>query len=208
MNFFFNVFLFFVLLTSNSFAQINKGNFLTGGLLGGRFSQSKSIGSPIFSTQETTERELNFIGQIGYFLVNKFALGINAQYSLTQETTVINLYFPSHLSQRYELNNKIFAIGPFARYYLLSPKNKFNVYFQGAVLAGNILRNNFSYIDPAMPIDEESKNLMAYQISAAPSYFINKNISLEWVFMYSRYNHVEQVNNFSSAIGIQIHLVK
>jgi len=175
MKFFFNVFLFFVLLTSNSFAQINKGNFLTGGLLGGRFSQSKSIGSPIFSTQETT---------------------------------VIKLYFPSHLSQRYELNNKIFAIGPFARYYLLSPKNKFNVYFQGAVLAGNILRNNFSYIDPAMPIDEESKNLMAYQISAAPSYFINKNISLEWVFMYSRYNHVEQVNNFSSAIGLQIHLVK
>jgi hypothetical protein len=55
-------------------AQINKGNWLVGGILGGNYSESEDFRNA--SIEETTTKEINLIGQVGYFPIKKLAIGL------------------------------------------------------------------------------------------------------------------------------------
>lgn len=195
-----------LLLPLSSFAQINKGNWLLGGLVGGSMSESERISS--LTTQETSRRELNVLGQLGYFVAKKLALGLTVQHTYSNENTLLSSSFQGSINQRFDISDNIFAAGPFIRYYLLSPQQKFNLYIQGNLLTGNVRRGSFSYLDPSSPITEERHGLLAYNASVAPVYFINKNISIECVLSYSKFEHIESINTFSTALGLQIHLGK
>ena len=185
-------------------AQINKGNWLVGGILGGNYSESEDFRNA--SIEETTTKEINLIGQGGYFPIKKLAIGLNAQYTASTEKLSITSFFPSSFSQSFETSDNIIAAGPFVRYYLLSPDKKFNFYFQANLQKGTVQREALSYIDIGSPIEKEKTDLFAYHLSAAPVFMVNKRLALELVLNYSRIEHFDVTNRFSAAIGFQVHL--
>jgi hypothetical protein len=187
-------------------AQINKGNWLVGGILGGNYSESEDFRNA--SIEETTTKEINLIGQVGYFPIKKLAIGLNAQYTASTEKLSITSFFPSSFSQSFETSDNIIAAGPFVRYYLLSPDKKFNFYFQANLQKGTVQREALSYIDIGSPIEKEKTDLFAYHLSAAPVFMVNKRLALELVLNYSRIEHFDVTNRFSAAIGFQVHLGK
>ncbi len=197
--------LFLCLLPLISSAQINKGNWLVGGVLGGQFSKGEDFSNTF--KEETTIRSINLIGQVAYFPVKKLAIGLNAQSTSTREqyryTSTIQSF-----DQTYETSDNIFAVGPFLRYYLLSPDNKFNFYFQGSFQRGTVKRETLSIVEIGSPIELEEANLTAYHLSAAPVYMINKKVALEFMLNYSRLKHFGESNRFSAGIGLQVHLGK
>jgi len=140
-------------------AQINKGNWLVGGILGGNYSESEDFRNA--SIEETTTKEINLIGQVGYFPIKKLAIGLNAQYTASTEKLSITSFFPSSYSQSFETSDNIIAAGPFVRYYLLSPDKKFNFYFQANLQKGTVQREALSYIDIGSPIEKEKTDLFA-----------------------------------------------
>ncbi len=129
---------FFITLLSS--AQINKGNWLVGGIVGGSYTKAKEFKS--IYTEETISRTINFIGQFAYFPVKKLAIGLNTQFTSASDQYLITSTFQSP-NQRYETSDKIFATGPFLRYYLLSPESKFNFYVQGSFQGGKIKESPF-----------------------------------------------------------------
>lgn len=187
-------------------AQINKGNWLVGGILGGNYSEGEDFRNA--RIEETTTKEVNLIGQVGYFPIKKLAIGLNAQYTASTEKLSITSFFPSSFSQSFETSDNIIAAGPFVRYYLLSPDQKFNFYFQANLQKGTVQREALSYIDIGSPIEKEKTDLFAYHLSAAPVFMINKKVALELVLNYSRIEHFDITNRFSAAIGFQVHLGK
>lgn len=188
-----------------SHAQINKGNWLVGGILGGNYSESENFRNA--RIEETTIKEINLIGQVGYFPIKKLAIGLNAQYTSSSEEISITSFFPT-FNQTYKTGENIIAAGPFVRYYLLSPDKKFNFYFQGSLQKGTVQREALSVFDVGSPIEKEKTDLFAYHLSAAPVYIINKKVSLELLLNYSRMEHFDFTNRFSAAIGFQVHLGK
>jgi hypothetical protein len=193
------------LLPFLSTAQINKGNWLVGGVVGGSYTKAEEFKSNY--TEEITSRSANILGQVAYFPIKKLAIGLNTQFTSSRDQYFITSRFPS-FSQRYEVSDQIFAMGPFVRYYLLTPESKFNLYVQGSFQGGNIKRESFSMIElGGLPILDEA-SLTAYHLGVAPVYFINKKVALEFVLNYSRLNHIEESNRFAAAIGLQVHLGK
>jgi hypothetical protein len=198
--------LFIVLLMPFiSHAQINKGNWLVGGILGGNYSESENFRNA--RIEETTNKEINLIGQVGYFPIKKLAIGLNTQYTSSSEELSITSFFPT-FNQTYETGENIIAVGPFVRYYLLSPDKKFNFYFQGSLQKGTVQREALSVFDIGSPVEKEKTDLFAYHLSAAPVYIINKKVSLELLLNYSKMEHFDVTNRFSAAIGLQVHLGK
>lgn len=187
-------------------AQINKGNWLVGGVLGGNYSESEDFRNA--RIEETTIKAVNLIGQVGYFPIKKLAIGLNAQYTASTEKLSITSFFPYLYTQSFETSDNIIAAGPFVRYYLLSPDKKFNFYFQANLQKGTVERAALSVFDIGSPIEREKIGLFAYHLSAAPVFMINKRLALELVVNYSRIEHFDFTNRFSAAIGFQVHLGK
>lgn len=107
----------FIWLTANS--QISKGYWLLGGNADFKSSTEKS------ALRETTTK-LDFIGynvnpNVGYFILDKLAIGLNANISSSK-------YNEDKTSVGY-------GLGPFARYYFLKPDKQIN-----------LLRSAFKYI--------------------------------------------------------------
>jgi len=187
-------------------AQIYKGNWLVGGLLGGNYSEGEDFRNA--RIENTTIKEVNLIGQVGYFPIKKLAIGLNAQYTASSEKLSITSFFPSSFTQSFETSDNIIAAGPFIRYYLLSPDKKFNFYFQANLQKGTVERAALSVFDIGSPIEKEIMSLSAYHLSAAPVFIVNKRLALELVLNYSRIKHFNITNRFSAAIGFQVHLGK
>lgn len=187
-------------------AQINKGNWLIGGAIGGNYAQSEEYING--GMQETTLSSLNAITQVAYFPIKKLAVGLNTQFTANNQKITVSNSFPSSFTQTFEIKDQIVAIGPMLRYYLLSSEQKFNFYLQGSFQSGSVNRQGLSIIDPFSPIEQEKKGLMAYHLSAAPVYMLNNKVSIELMLTYSRVEHFDVTNRFSGAIGLQVHLGK
>lgn len=185
------LFLLFALLASFSLsAQITKNNWLVGGDLYFRSTKAETISSGEIQNQSRGTR-LNFNSRIGYFPIDKFAVGLTSRFSYNMPK---------------DRDNTIgFGIGPFVRYYFLKPDKIINLFthieyqFSNGFSKGEKLdRSNF------------------FNLKAGPSIFFNSSVALEVTLGYEFSNNIvlrgssteTKFNSFNIGVGFQIHLEK
>lgn len=170
-------------LTTN--AQINKKNWLVGGT--GSFSSYKVIyESPINATVKTTSFNIN--PKIGFFPVDKFALGLSLGYSHTKET---------NSNSSISSTNEVYGFGPFIRYYYLKPEKISNIF------------SEFGY-NNSYAVNDKS-NTTNFYFSSGLALFFNSSIALEIGAKYlkfSNFNNGAKADDLRLEIGFQIHLEK
>jgi hypothetical protein len=77
------IILFVLLAPLSIFAQISKNQWLLGGSFAGQYQKN--------SFNSSTQKQLKAPLSIGYFVANKFALGIRGQYSYAA-TSQVSIY--------------------------------------------------------------------------------------------------------------------
>ena len=170
----------FIIYNVNS--QITKGNWLVGGSTNFSTIQYSSAASLHY---KQTNFQINPI--VGYFLKDKFALGLRPSLSYGRATGSNNTVYSS---------GTVINIGPFARYYFLKPENIFNLFAQGSygygTVTGGQRSNTFSF-------------------AAGPVLYFNSSVGLEFTIGYSTTKSVGFSGNNNEVlfgIGFQIHLEK
>jgi len=104
-----------LLLTINSYGQLDKKTWLVGG--SGSFNSYKLEGS--FISQQTNNqvitgynyKVIELSPKVGYFFIDKLAIGITPTFSYSKVISRVNN------TTAYYANK--FSVGPFARYYFL-----------------------------------------------------------------------------------------
>ena len=159
-----------ILFSITAHSQITKGNWMVGG--SGSFE-------PVRSSVETT---ISLNPGIGYFIVDKLAVGINAWV----------MFNTANKDDRIVT----FDIGHFARYYFLSTAKKFNLFAQA----------DYSYASTSAGcISFNSGN--NFQFSVGGVMFFNSSVGLEILPNYTIQNSSTPTNKvFKIDIGFQIHL--
>lgn len=181
------VLILFIISQTNG--QITRNNWLVGG--NANYSSSKQNLSN--STDKINFTLFSILPNIGYFVADNFALGVNTGVTFTQSKS-INI----------KSNVTSYKVGPFGKYYFLEPDNTTNLFVQASFGYGITRFNNFgNNISTA-------KNI-SYSISGGPVIFFNSSVGLEFTAGYNYEKALEDKSNVSSlilGIGLQIHLEK
>jgi len=159
------------LLTLTSFAQTSKNTWL----LGGSASYSSTQEGDLHNTV------LDISPRVGYFILNDFAVGLNANINTTKDEGS---------------NVSVASFGPYARYYFAPLGKNAKLFANAQVIFGNE--------DEGMG----KSNLSGWGLSAGPAFFINESIAFETTIGYtSTKAGIEQVkdNTLAFGIGLQIH---
>jgi outer membrane protein len=188
--------LFFLLLsTVITFAQTQQGNFFLGGgfsgSLGNRKVETPGPGNTVI-VSKSRSATLVFNPQLGFFVVNGFALGLDADIrnnSLRNRDNDIRTTASS------------FTLGPFARYYF-----PINVFLDGRVGLG-------SGKGAELAAYNESR-IFSYSLGVGYAAFLNDHVALEPIIRYRGVNYTNKANdnlrttngNLEFAIGLQIYL--
>ncbi|RAW03273.1 outer membrane beta-barrel protein [Pseudochryseolinea flava] len=135
---------------------------------------SKALGGGISYSKDTytgpdgdlEESELSFAPSFGYFVGDKFLLGLNLEISQSTEDE-----YPDG-----ETKETGFAFGPFARYYIHTSNEQFAFFGQASIMFGSTKE---SY--DGVPDDVKGK---VFDINVAPgfAYFFNEHWALELGF--------------------------
>lgn len=184
------LFFFLVLVTTLSLnAQITKGNWLVGG--NGSFSESIATSEDSFGNEiksKVTSLRLN--PNIGYFLIDKLALGIDFSIDYAN-------------SQGANNSNWSIGVGPFARYYFLKPEKLINIFSEA----------NFAY-GTGLSATNKNRNGTTIGFGAGGVLFFNSSVGLELSLNYSTTtsrsdgNPNTNFDNLFLSLGFQIHLEK
>lgn len=164
-------------------AQINKGQFLIGGDMSYR-SQKIHLGS------QDRLKQFLLNANAGYFVINKLALGLR--------TGIITSSFKIE-SQDVHNRSTSLTVAPFARYYFLQVKPKWNVFADAAYVTGSDKSKNAN-----LTVTQRS-SFTGYDVKAGPVYFINKHVALELTAGIQHRSNIQE-NIFVSAFGLQVHL--
>ena len=164
-------------------AQLTKGNWLVGGT--GNFSSDNVVRS---GDPELKSTNFSFLPNVGYFILNKFAAGLNAgvAHSKSNSTSVTT-----------------YSAGPFARYYLLNIEKPFNLFIHGSYRYATSRIKNFGI--------RSSNDFYNYSISGGPVIYFNSSVGLEFSIGYSHLKSFEsnaKTNSLQLGLGFQIHLEK
>ena len=183
------LFLFVILATTlNSNAQITKGNWLVGGNFKFYNSTSENISNDFTTTN--TGLGFNFSSDLGYFIKDKFAIGLVPTFGYGNPGGSGNSGYG-------------FGIGPFARYYFLNPEKTVNIFSHLEYQFGNGYRQG-----------EKASETQNFNIKAGPAIFFNNSVAMEITLEYA-YGKVtsflgndseSKFNHFNIGIGFQIHL--
>ncbi|WP_336516796.1 hypothetical protein [Pollutibacter soli] len=172
-------------------SQVEKDNWMIGGQINGAFQKFGE------ETQfKNRSIEISITPKAGYFVLDKFAVGINTGYSFTHSK-----YFNSSISDWDENSFSRFTPGIFTRYYFLAPASKINLFGE---LAGGLRLAAFKS-------DNGDTKYNGYQYSGAfgMAYFLNKTVSLETSLMYqyqTENSHSPGVHNIILNLGFQVYL--
>ncbi|GGE13623.1 outer membrane beta-barrel protein [Psychroflexus salis] len=181
--------LILISITASTNAQITEGNWLVGGNLSFINSNSKTTFNN--QVQKTGGSKFDMQTNLGYFLVDKFVLGLTPSFNYT--------FFKN------DPNTYSFLIGPFVRYYFLKSDN---------------LINFFSHVEYQYGNYYSEGNKLAYNsnfsVKAGPSVFFNNSVAIEFTVEYQQLNFRTKSNpqttiqdsNLIFSIGFQIHLIK
>lgn len=185
------LFFFLVLVTSLSLnAQITKCNWLVGGNFRFNNQKAESTSNDFTTTQKSFG--FNVSSDLGYFVKDKFAVGIVPYFGYGNPEGSGNSGYG-------------FGIGPFVRYYFLNPDKRINLFSHIEYQFGN----GYSQGDKT----NKSTN---FNFKAGPAIFFNNSVAMEITLEYV-YNKVTSfsgigsesiINAFNVGIGFQIHLEK
>ncbi len=186
----FTVFVIFI-VTLKTQAQLDKGTWLVGG--NGSFASSKGSFSTDTYSQESKETNLNISPNIGYFLLDKLAVGIKPGF--TWYKSLITTSGATSNSTRFE-------VGPFVRYYFLDKTKPVNIL------------SEISYQHEFITAKPETGSSNTFSFNAGPVIYFNSSVGLEFTVGY--YSHSENFlsyskttqKSFKMGIGFQIHLQK
>jgi hypothetical protein len=177
-----------VAFTSNS--QQTKRTWLVGGT--GGFSSMKNTYSSNTYYQSSDVIDIKISPNIGFFIMDKFGLGIRASFSKYKaEVTTPGGGFT---------NVNRFELGPFARYYFLEKESQYN------------LLSEVCYQYGIYRFKPDKGNINTFSVLAGPVVYFNTVVGLEFLIGY--YKRTEDVNNsfktgqkgFQITIGLQVHL--
>jgi hypothetical protein len=186
------VFFAAIMLCDNSSGQIAKGNWLNGGNAG--FFSSRSTYTSTAYNQESKEFNLTVYPNIGYFPVDKFAVGLRPYFSWGKGKVTTTGGGTSDV--------KRYGIGPFARYYFLKADKPFN------------LLADISYQFGTYNATGEKGKLSNFSIAAGSVIYFNTSVGLEFLMGYSsriddiKSSYKTTSKGFQAGIGFQIHLEK
>lgn len=198
---FFFIAVFF--LSFSSIAQLNKKIWLVGG--NGTFSSTNDDYSSTTVASENKRTVIKITPNIGYFIVDKFAIGLKSSLSWTKNKGLTaNTTFSTSTTTRFDY-------GPFIRYYFLDKENPFNLLADLSYQFGNLkfkesnekgARNNFS-------------------VMAGPVLYFNSSVGIEFLLGYKiekekltkststpQYFYTDTKKGMQVSIGLQIHLEK
>jgi hypothetical protein len=185
---------FFLLFSLVGKSQLTKGNWIAGGTAS--FYSTKNQYSSSVANQTSDVVRLGISPSVGYFLADKFVLGLRPSYTKTkaQVTTTSGL----------TTNENRLDVGPFARYYFLESEKQFNV------LADVSYQYGFYWFTPT------KGNRNTFSASAGTVVFFNSSVGLELLLGY--YSQKENINDafktineqkgLQMTIGFQFHLEK
>jgi hypothetical protein len=171
-----------LLVASQSmFAQINKGQWLVGGNIS--FESGKD-GLESADEDDIKYSQFNFNPNAGYFLIDKLAVGLRAN-------------FYSYKEKNEDDAETNLLVGPFVRYYVLDASQKVNVFADAGFSFGSRGTD-----------DKTSQN--EFTISAGPAVFLSPNTALEFALYYKKAGgelyEDYKYSRFGLNIGFQIHL--
>ncbi len=177
--------LFFIALlsfiTSAANSQITKKNWMLGGEVSYASTNynSENYGIP------HTAYDLQIKPNIGYFFIDKLSTGLKASIEVTGDKSRSQSYTD-------------FNIGPFLRYYFLSPEKYVNVITEASYLYG---------FEKGSTPEKTSKNTFSF--SAGPVVYFNNVVGLEMLVSYASYQFsgIKGSNKtIMVGLGLQVHL--
>jgi hypothetical protein len=194
------ILLLLILTTAYSKArcQLDKGIWLLGGS-GSFYNYHEAYNStPTAFTAKYTEMDIS--ASIGYFLADKFAVGLRPTFSSVKGEVIDNL----------STNSYKIAVGPFARYYFLQMDRPFNLLSDISYQSG---------INKRIDAFHEKGKYNTFSVMAGPEIFFNSSAGLEILLGYSqKITSIERSipeNNFKMnkkgfqiSVGFQLHLEK
>jgi hypothetical protein len=174
----------------NANSQITKGNWMLGGDAG--FSSNQSINV----IGESTTSIFHLSGNVGYFITNKFAIGLKP-----------NLLFESTKRENGKLSQNISAVGPFIRYYFFPFDGRINFFTEGSYSLGI----NKSYGNGISSYNF-SNQINSFSFIGGPAIFLNSSVALELSLGYIQNRIIDGTKNgtniFQIGLGLQFHLEK
>ncbi|TAN19057.1 MAG: hypothetical protein EPN37_04180 [Chitinophagaceae bacterium] len=168
-----------VSLANSAHGQLAKGTWMIGG---NAVITTYNTHAPVGTQNETS---VSITPAIGYFVIEKFVLGINPRYTLDVSKFNDIRYVTLHS----------YALGPFVRYYLLPVDHIVNLFTGGSYQysigePGNSITNNYSFFIGATAFFNSSA---AIEITTGFSSTLDKGFS---------------INSFVINAGFQIYLKK
>jgi hypothetical protein len=193
----FTLFFFLLFSTTISFGQLDKGVWIVGG--SGSFSAyHRDFVTPAY-TVIYKNVDMTISPSVGYFIIDKLALGFRPSYILQKSedrgSTGIASGGKSHFSS--------FEIGGFSRWYFLNKDNNYNIVSDITCNYG--LHSNFG---------SSSGKSYGFRFLTGPVIYFNSSIGIELLVGYNRSKILNKDNisnlnkGFLATIGFQIHFEK
>jgi hypothetical protein len=172
-------------IISNANSQITKRNWMIGG--SGEFISDKTI---FPSGDATKSTQININPKIGYFVADRFALGAFFTLGVVANTSI---------GGRTRYTNT--GIGPFIRYYFLSPEKNTNIVIEG----------NGAYTQQSNNLISDKSPFISYALLTGPIIYFNSSVGIEFLLGYKGYQTLQadtKNGGFHFNVGIQVHLEK
>ncbi|HEY1112069.1 MAG TPA: outer membrane beta-barrel protein [Chitinophagaceae bacterium] len=177
-----------------AFSQIHEGQLLMGG---SSYFSSKKQTNGVHTSRQT---DVVFAPNAGYFFMDQLAGGIRVNIGFSK------LIYQLPEDGYYRVNAQ--ALAPFLRYYLLSPKQKLNLFVDASYFYGRSQVKSYSG-NPLDPAGSSKHTEKGYGLSAGPALFLTPGIALELMASYrhSKYKGFDDANtSWMTGLGFQIHL--
>ena len=162
--------------------QLTKKNWMIGGSLS--FSSQKTQ----FPLNESKSTQFGITPKIGYFLADKWALGILGSFNY-------DIYSVNNIKSK----TTTYGIGSFMRYYFLTTENKYNIQTE-CYASYNNSKNN---------LQGKGGGFYSYGTLVGPVVYFNSSVGIELLLGYRGYKEISNStrnNGFHLNLGIQVHL--
>lgn len=172
------------LLSLNTFAQLDKKTWLVGGNASFSYTKSTPNQSNIFfNNTESKTLLLSVEPNVGYFIIDKLAIGIKLGATNAYST---NLNF--------QINQTQLSLSPFLRYYFLKKDKSYNLFFEPSY---------YKYTYKPLGMAD------GYALKLGHVFFLNSSVGFETSLSYQKINGID--NNSESLLlgfGFQLYLEK
>ncbi|HSC54940.1 MAG TPA: hypothetical protein VLC98_15005 [Phnomibacter sp.] len=184
--------LLFLLPCIQATAQLDKGIWLTGG--SGNLSASNfEYTSPSYA-YSSDRLDIGIAPNIGYFLMDKFAVGLKANFTKHKEDVTGGLFS----------NVNRFSLGPFGRYYFLKKDNRYNIL------------TDLSYQYGFYSFKPTKGNTNTLYAAVGTAIYFNTSVGLELLVGYysakevikQNGDNISKQNGLQISMGFQVHLEK